>query len=51
MKSCKIIFELKCDIQNRRFPIQRRLSARPGLGTQSRYETPVEVRVEFVKTQ
>ena len=51
MKSCKIIFELKRDIQNRRFPVQRRLGARPGLGTQPRYETAVEVPVEFVKTQ
>ena len=32
-----------------RFPVQTPLGARPGLGTQLRYEAPGDLRVEYVK--
>ena len=32
-----------------RFPVQTLLGARPGLGTQPRYEAPGDLRVENVK--
>ena len=34
-----------------RFPIQTPLGARPGLGSQPRYEAPGNLRVKIVKTQ
>ena len=34
-----------------RFPVQTPLGARPGLGTQPRYEAPGDLRVELDKTQ
>ena len=34
-----------------RFPVQNPLGARPGLGTQSRYEAPSDLHVKHVQTQ
>ena len=35
----------------RRFPVQTPLDAMPGLGTETRYEAPSDLRVKLVKTQ
>ena len=32
-----------------RFPVQNPLGARPGLGTQPRYEAPGDLQVEYVQ--
>ena len=34
-----------------RFSVQTPLVARPGLGTQARYEAPSDLRIESVQTQ
>ena len=34
-----------------RFSVQSPIGARPGLGTQSRYEVPGNLRIEITKTQ
>ena len=38
----------RCD-QNRKVPVRTTLGARPGLGTQPRYEAPGALLVEYVK--
>ena len=42
---------LRCCDKCGRFPVQTPLGARPGLGTEPRYEVPGDLRVEIVKTQ